>query len=202
MGDEALAEDLTAAVFERALVAIERFEVRGVPFVAWLYRIAGNLIANHHRRLRLISFVPFLPNAVQGAQSSADLIDERTAVREAFHTLAEGDREVLSLRYHAGLTPPEIADVLGCSPAAVHKRLHRARQRLRQQLEETTVSPSTRPPYDPGDPIARWLDAGRRAAPRPAFREGLRERLVTMPIPVGLPVDAPLMAAMIRLARR
>ncbi|MEO8083600.1 MAG: sigma-70 family RNA polymerase sigma factor [Ardenticatenales bacterium] len=135
VGDEALAEDLTAAVWERALIAIERFELRGVPFAAWLYRIAGNLIANHHRRARLVSFVPFLPNAIPGAESGADQIDERTAVREAFQTLAEGDREVLSLCYHAGLTPPEIADVLGCSPAAVHKRLHRARQRLRQQLE-------------------------------------------------------------------
>ena len=35
------------------------FAARGVPFVAWLYRIAGNLVANHHRRLRLVSFVPF-----------------------------------------------------------------------------------------------------------------------------------------------
>lgn len=135
VGDDELAEDLTAAVWERALVAIERFELRGVPFVAWLYRIAGNVIANHHRRARLVSFVPFLPQVNHGAVHSADPIDERTAVREAFDALSESDREVLSLCYHAGLTPPEIADVLGCTPAAVHKRLHRARQRLRQRLE-------------------------------------------------------------------
>ncbi len=135
VGDDELAEDLTAAVWERALVAIERYEVRGVPFVAWLYRIAGNVIANHRRRVRLVAFVPFLPQVHHGAIQSADPIDERTAVREAFDALAESDREVLSLSYHAGLTPPEIADVLGCTPAAVHKRLHRARQRLRQRLE-------------------------------------------------------------------
>lgn len=150
VGDEALAEDLTAAVWERALIAIERYEMRGVPFIAWLYRIAGNVIANHHRRSRLVSFVAFLPQINpqmnQGAQSSADQIDERTAVREAFNALADSDREVLSLCYHAGLTPPEIADVLSCSPAAVHKRLHRARQRLRQHLEgDTRVTVSSNP---------------------------------------------------------
>mgnify|MGYP003373818909 CR=1 FL=1 len=135
VGDEALAEDLTAAVWERALVAIERFELRGVPFAAWLYRIAGNVIANHHRRAHLVSFVPFLPQAHHEGVHFADPIDERTMVREAFIRLSDSDREVLSLCYHAGLTPPEIADVLSCSPAAVHKRLHRARQRLRQLLE-------------------------------------------------------------------
>jgi len=135
VGDEALAEDLTAAVWERALVAIERFELRGVPFAAWLYRIAGNVIANHHRRAHLVSFVPFLPQAHHESVHFADPIDERTMVREAFIRLSDSDREVLSLCYHAGLTPPEIADVLSCSPAAVHKRLHRARQRLRQLLE-------------------------------------------------------------------
>ncbi|MEO8083601.1 MAG: hypothetical protein ABI780_07255 [Ardenticatenales bacterium] len=54
------------------------------------------------------------------------------------------------------------------------------------------MSSPTRPPFDPNDPIARWLDADACRPPRPEFRAALRERMVTMPIPAGVPVDAPL----------
>jgi RNA polymerase sigma-70 factor (ECF subfamily) len=133
VGDEAVAEDLTSATWERALVAIERYEVRGIPFAAWLYRIAGNLIANHHRRRRLLRFVPLL--ARHGRSEPHERIDERTAVRAALRELSDADQEVLALCYYAGLTPREIGEILGCNQAAVHKRLHRARVRLRAHLE-------------------------------------------------------------------
>ncbi len=134
VGDEETAEDIAAAVWERALVAIERYEVRGVPFAAWLYRIAGNLVANHHRRRKLLSFTPFMPRHERGASSSGQ-VDDKAIVRQAMRRLSEPDQEVLGLCYFAGLTPPQIADALGVSVAAVHKRLHRARQRLRERLE-------------------------------------------------------------------
>ena len=133
VGDEQTAEDLSGAVWERALVAIERYEIRGVPFSAWLYRIAGNLIANHHRKRQLRRMVSFAGQL--GESGGQSQVDERAMVREAMLKLSEGDQEVLGLCYFAGMTPPEIADVLGCSPAAVHKRLHRARTRLRSHIE-------------------------------------------------------------------
>jgi len=135
VGDEETAEDISAAVWERALVAIERFEVRGVPFAAWLYRIAGNLVANHHRRGKLLSFVTFKPQHDRGVADS-ERLERRAIVRQAMAQLSVADQEVLGLGYYAGLAPPQIADVLGCSIAAVHKRLHRARKRLRALLEE------------------------------------------------------------------
>jgi RNA polymerase sigma-70 factor (ECF subfamily) len=142
VGDEQIAEDLSGAVWERALTAIERYELRGVPFSAWLYRIAGNQVANHHRKRKLWTLVPFAGQ--RGTTSGATRSDERTMVREALTQLSEGDQEVLSLCYYSGLTPPEIADVLGCSPAAVHKRLHRARARLRRLIEgDPRVSATT-----------------------------------------------------------
>jgi RNA polymerase sigma-70 factor (ECF subfamily) len=49
VGNQPDAEDLTARTFENALRAIKRFNSRGVPFSAWLYRIAHNLVANYHR---------------------------------------------------------------------------------------------------------------------------------------------------------
>jgi len=140
VGDPATAEDLAGAVWERALVAIERYEIRGVPFAAWLYRIAGNLVANHHRRQRLWKLVPFGPQ--HAATSPHGRVDDHTALRAALARLSEADQEVLNLCYVAGLTPPEIAGVLKCSPAAVHKRLHRARARLRHHLQGDDRAPA------------------------------------------------------------
>lgn len=133
VGDERVAEDLTGAVWERALVAIERYELRGVPFAAWLYRIAGNLVANHHRKQSAWRLVPFVGD--RGEAAGYEAADERAAVREAMKRLSNADQEVLGLCYFAGLTPAEIGGVLGCSASAVHKRLHRARVRLRGHIE-------------------------------------------------------------------
>lgn len=132
VGDESAAEDLTAAVWERALGAIEGYELRGVPFAAWLYRIAGNMVANYHRRRSLRQVVPL--SRRQSRPDPRHVLDEKAAVREAMMKLSENDQEVLGLYYFAGLTPPEIGNVLGCSPSAVHKRLHRARERLRKHI--------------------------------------------------------------------
>lgn len=132
VGDPRTAEDIAGAVWERALTAIDRYEVRGVPFAAWLYRIAGNLVANHHRRHQLRQKVQFdRPHDVSPSGS----IDDRSVVEEALQRLSESDREVITLYYYAGLKPAEISQVLECSVAAVHKRLHRARERLRGHIE-------------------------------------------------------------------
>ncbi|RIL10342.1 RNA polymerase subunit sigma-24 [bacterium] len=135
VGDAETAEDIASHVWERALKAIERYEIRGVPFAAWLYRIAGNLVANHHRRNRLLSLVPLLPQHAAAPRHEA--ADEHAALRTALGRLSPSDQELLCLCYDAGLSPAEIADVLDCTPAAVHKRLHRARSRLRHHLEGT-----------------------------------------------------------------
>jgi RNA polymerase sigma-70 factor (ECF subfamily) len=133
VGDPEVAEDLTSTVWEHALAAIEQYELRGLPFSAWLYRIAGNLVANHYRQQRLRRLVPFLGQAT--TPDSSAKVDDRADVRHALGELSEADREVVSLFYYAGLTPPEIADVLDCSVGVVHKRLSRARERLRRHLE-------------------------------------------------------------------
>jgi RNA polymerase sigma-70 factor (ECF subfamily) len=133
VGSQSAAEDLSAAVWERALGAIENYEVRGLPFAAWLYRIAGNMVANYHRRRKLWQMVPFTGR--QARTDPREGLEQRAAVREGMSKLSDSDQEVLTLYYFSGLTPPEIGDVLDCTPAAVHKRLHRARERLRKHLE-------------------------------------------------------------------
>jgi RNA polymerase sigma-70 factor (ECF subfamily) len=134
-GDQDTAEDIAAATWERALSAIDRFELRGVPFLAWLYRIAGNQVANHHRERARRTDIPLDPSAEDTRSDSMGSVLRRRDVEEALAQLSESDQEILGLCYYSGLNPQEIATVVGSSQAAVHKRLHRARQRLRSVLE-------------------------------------------------------------------
>jgi RNA polymerase sigma-70 factor (ECF subfamily) len=132
VGDDAVAEDIAAEVWERAMVAIERFEQRGVPFAAWLYRIAGNLVINHHRKAGLWRLVPFADRIA--AARPFRQTEVRTAVESALASLSPADQEVIALYYYGGQNPEEMAVILGCSVVAVHKRLHRARERLKGHL--------------------------------------------------------------------
>jgi len=135
VGTREVAEDITGATWEHALAAIERYEIRGLPFAAWLYRIAGNLVANHHRRLAVRTEVPFDNAGVDHKTEANDRALERQAVSDALAALSESDQEILSLCYFTGLSPQEISEILGCSAQAVHKRLHRARTRFRTHFE-------------------------------------------------------------------
>jgi RNA polymerase sigma-70 factor (ECF subfamily) len=139
VGDHEAAEDLASATWERVLVAIGRYENRGLPFGAWLFRIAGNLVANHHREQRSRRAVAWddagQRAVVAGATEFQARSDERALVRGALNALAASDREVLQLAYYAGLSAEQMGAVLECSPAAAHKRLQRARTRFAVQLE-------------------------------------------------------------------
>src|SRR5215475_8817417 len=66
------AKDLTAEVFQNALANLGRFEWRGVPFAAWLYRIATNVVTNHHHRTRRDQNVPASPEPGQDEHDSAE----------------------------------------------------------------------------------------------------------------------------------
>lgn len=132
VSDGAVAEDIASEVWERALAAIDRFELRGVPFAAWLYRIAGNLVINHHRKAGLWRMVPFADRI--GAARPYRQTELRTAVEAAVAHLSLADQEAIALYYYAGQSPEEMAVILDCSVVAVHKRLHRARERLKGHL--------------------------------------------------------------------
>ena len=135
MQDEAAAEDVTSVTFEKALRHIRGYRWQGVSFGAWLYRIARNEIAQHHRRKRFT--LPLLQWHVSemNVEAFVQTSEQRDAVQAAFARLSEGDQEVLTLRFFEELPSAEVAEVLGCSIQNVYLRLHRALGRLRKQLE-------------------------------------------------------------------
>lgn len=127
-GDEAT--DLTQLVFLRALEALPRYRVRGVPFAAWLFRIARHAAIDVHRRQR--QTVPWAAvteaiHAVDDEPLDQALIrqEEATRLRREVGRLTSEQQELLALSFAAGLTAPEIAFVLQIKPDAVRKRLSR-----------------------------------------------------------------------------
>ena len=127
------AQDLTAEVFRHALANLGRFEWRGVPFVAWLYRIAGNAVADHYQRTARERNAP-----VDAGQTDADALDieRRALIYRAVRTLPDDQRRVIELRFADEQSIAEVARVLGRSEGAVKQLQLRAMRTLRQRLDE------------------------------------------------------------------
>lgn len=153
--DDATAQDITAATFEKALRHLRRYRWQGGGLAPWLYRIARNEIAQQARQGRFTiawgddepPTADHRPGANGNRPPEASLLaqERRHKLLAALRHLSDGDRDVLTLRLLEGLPAEDVAAVLGCSRDNVYVRLHRALSRLRQQLErtaETEANPS------------------------------------------------------------
>ena len=125
------AEDLTSDVFHHALANLKRFEWRGVPFAAWLYRIAANAIADRSERLtrerRIDPPVDVEPAEQEEAQDQARVF---AFVRE----LPEDQRRVVEMRFAEQKSIREIAEQLGRSEGAVKQLQFRGLEALRARM--------------------------------------------------------------------
>lgn len=132
------AADLTQQVFLQALDALPRYRSRGVPFIAWLLRIARNAAVNFHKRKRQAMDWDLLPQALQPIASDevGAGIEQRDTLGQLFAGLSDENREILILRFAADLTVKEIAAVLGKSEAATRMRLVRILRALREQYDD------------------------------------------------------------------
>ena len=132
--DRSAAEDVTAAVFERAYRKRSGYDARRGSERAWVFGIARNAALDElRRRSRTAALVvePDDPSAA-GAFEEADTADRRATVRAALAGLEPRDRELISLKFHAGLSNVEIAALLGISEANAGTRIHRAVTKLRE----------------------------------------------------------------------
>ena len=129
------AADLTALVFERALVAWPRYRPTGGGELAWLFRIARNAAIDEARRRRLAEErEPRAQAGLVAADPQASLVQAELAdeVRRLLAVLADETRDAVVLRYGAGLTAREIGAVIGRSEAATQKLLARALVALKE----------------------------------------------------------------------
>ena len=135
--DRAAAEDVTAQAFERAYRRRRTFDRRRGEERAWLFGIARNAALDElRRRRRLARLIGEPGEAAPGPHDGAEEALRRTAVRAALAQLSGRDRELIALKFHAGLSNREIAGVLGVSESNAGTLLHRALTRLRRACEE------------------------------------------------------------------
>jgi RNA polymerase sigma-70 factor (ECF subfamily) len=131
------AEDLTAAVFHRAMKHIENYTDRGVPFQAWLYRIAHNLVANWHRdrsRRKIIALEDFIGPSLDdndGPDFHTELKEERDALLQAIRHLPEERQQLLLLKFIDRRSNAEIGEIMGRTEGAIKSLYHRTLNALR-----------------------------------------------------------------------
>ncbi|MCL4458722.1 MAG: sigma-70 family RNA polymerase sigma factor [Chloroflexi bacterium] len=132
------AEDLTAKTFFQALSHLGGYQVRNVPFSAWLFRIAHNLVANWHRDRHRHQTVPLeemgRPGRVAEETSTLEEQEQRLAIRAAMAKLPLEHQQLLILKFAERMSNAEIATTMGRSEGAVKAMLHRTLLSLRKEL--------------------------------------------------------------------
>ena len=134
------AEDLTARVFYRAINHIGRYKNMGVPFSAWLYRIAHNLVANWHRDNYRRQEVPLEDiNLLQhkGTAPEMSLVQDQEVegLLSKIRSLSSDRQQLVILKFVEGLSNAEIGVIMGRSEGAVKSLYHRTLLELRDGLE-------------------------------------------------------------------
>ncbi|HEX2312195.1 MAG TPA: sigma-70 family RNA polymerase sigma factor [Thermomonospora sp.] len=133
-------------VSETFAIAWRRLADVPEPPLPWLLGVARNVLRDGHRAaVRRESFAAELRSWGTAPEGDvAEKVTERLAVLRAMAEIPEDDREILILVAWHGLRPREAARVVGCSPAALRVRLHRARKRLTRALDDP-APPAARP---------------------------------------------------------
>jgi RNA polymerase sigma-70 factor, ECF subfamily len=135
-GNHAVAEDLMADTFERALTARRPFDLRKGKAKTWLYSIALNLLRDMTRRQAVEERAVSSIARDRAEPGTLDGVAERQVLMAALDHLTDEHREAVALRYGADLRVEEIARLLGVPARAVEGRLYRGLKKMRQELSE------------------------------------------------------------------
>jgi len=139
VGDEQTAEDLTSQVFLKAWNNLSSYQIRGLPFKAWLFRIARNSVIDYYRTYK--ETTPLEPSALTKPDPAAEVGDQveqllqAEELRLALQQLTEDQRQVLTLRFIEGLSTEEVANVMGKRQGAIRALQMRGLQALAEIIE-------------------------------------------------------------------
>ena len=133
------AEDLTARVFQRAMNHIQKYTDRGVPFSAWLYRIAHNLVANWHRdRSRKqeipLDDLPVLPTKGDHPERNLVRSQEQETLLRLIRRLPSERQNLLILKFVENMSNAEIGEIMGRSEGVVKSLYHRMLLAFREEI--------------------------------------------------------------------
>lgn len=139
------AEDLAEEVFMRVLEAIERFQWREAPFSAWLFRIAHNAVISQRRKETARGKSgPLLDGIPVDSAGPEELVEHRLVLNEvmaAAQKLPEAQRQVIALRFGAGLTVAETARAMNKGEGNVKVIQHKAIAKLREMMGQPRKRP-------------------------------------------------------------
>ena len=140
-GNEHDAEDLTARVFMRAMKQLPNYTDRGLPFSAWLYRIAHNLVANWHRdesRRRVVPLEEHITHRLytDAPEYVAEAREEERRLLDVIHHLPDERQQLLILKFVDQLSNAEIGAIMNRSEGAIKSLYHRTLLNLRDDLEK------------------------------------------------------------------
>jgi RNA polymerase sigma-70 factor (ECF subfamily) len=145
-GNQQDAEDLTAKVFYRALSHIDKYEDKGVPFQAWLYRIAHNLVANFHRdkgRRKIIPLDDYVAHTLRSdaPDKQAETSEQKDRLMDAIGHLPAERQQLLILKFIEQKSNAEIGEIMERTEGAIKSLYHRTLLALRDELQllEMTV---------------------------------------------------------------
>ena len=144
LGDPDAAEDLLHEVFVKVIEALPRYEERGLPFGAWLFRIARNSVVDRVRATApgaSLDAALALADEAPGPAALAELGSDAALLRAAIGRLTPEQRDVVLYRFFGGLTPGEIAELMSRREGTIRALQFRALGALRRHLEEAGVAP-------------------------------------------------------------
>ena len=137
------AADLTQQIFLQAMTALPRYHPRGVPFAVWLFRIARHAAINFTGRRAVQVSWDALPETLrsleaveQGPEALVMQLESLQHLRALLASLDPEKRELLSLRFAAGLNSTQIAALVGKQPEAVKKQISRLLQSFKERYHE------------------------------------------------------------------
>jgi len=134
VGDRDAAQDVTADVFHQALANLSRFEWRGAPFAAWLFRIAANAVIDHGQRT---ARERRLPEPDEPEEINAEEIQHRARLFRLVADLPADQQRVITMRFAEQKSIREIAHALGRTEGAVKQLQFRGLENLRTRMGES-----------------------------------------------------------------
>lgn len=135
VNDEFIADDLTSQTFEKALKSIKQFQWQGIPFSAWIYRIASNTLIDYYRKQSHNSNAPFDHNNLLDKsilpEAAAIELDYGNSIKALIGKLSNRDQQIIIMKFYEGYTNKVIAKRTGLSETNVGTIINRALKKLR-----------------------------------------------------------------------
>ncbi len=144
VNDYLTSEELTSVVFEKALNGLDNFQWQGVPFSAWLYRIARNTLIDHYRqstkakRTSSIEVIAELPSKEKPPHEKIETMFSEEILYQIINELPSREKEIIYLKFFDGYTNKVIAQITNLSETNVGTIIYRTIRKLRKMYQENT----------------------------------------------------------------